>query len=76
MNINNLTDVEILVFLRGNRKIPVHKLSTRTEVEKNFGREFTEDEWMDSSIFTEIFLEDIKEHLVIKILEEFKSTNS
>ena len=76
MNINNLTYFEILVFLRGNRNILVNKLSTRKEVEKNFGREFSEDEWMDFSIFTEIFLADISEKLVIKILEEFKSTNS
>ncbi len=57
-------------------KFRVMGKSIRKEVEKNFGREFTEDEWMDFSIFIQQFLEDILEDLVIKILEEFKSTNS
>ena len=72
MNINYLTDFEILVYLRANRNILALSLATRTEVEKCFGREFTDDEWMDFSLFTDDFFEDISENFVTKLLEEFK----
>lgn len=73
MDINNLTDFEILVFLKENRNLLVTELSKKEEIEDNLGREFTEEGWTDFNVYVDQFFKDVKEDFINKILEAYKN---